>query len=160
MEGCGLTATLDKRPRKKVTALLEAAFAAPTVAPDVSGVELEPDLLTLVQQAIVVLQRMAIAKKGAWKEDAAADQAIAGRVYTYNDYYGEVYSFDEAALGRKLSNYQFYAPGEYFAEAFAAYYEPTAEGRGALLAGDPALRAWFDEHVHGKATGAPGTPPR
>jgi hypothetical protein len=55
------------------------------------------------------------------------------------------------ARKRQVSNYQFRAPGEWFAEAYAAYYQPDPRGRGARLAdADKPTKEWFDRNVHNK----------
>lgn len=64
---------------------------------------------------------------------------------------GRYYSYDAAARGRQVSNYQFRSPFEWVAEAYAAYYEPDVRGRGARLADrDPVTKAWFDKNVHNR----------
>jgi hypothetical protein len=58
--------------------------------------------------------------------------------------------YQAAALARRVSTYQFRAPGEWFAEAYAAYYEPTRfdEQRGDLLKRiDPVTWGFFVAHI-------------
>jgi hypothetical protein len=57
-------------------------------------------------------------------------------------------SYDQRAWVRKVSPYQFRAPGEWFAEAYAAYYEPDPRGKGAKLQDrDAPTKTWFDTNV-------------
>lgn len=56
-------------------------------------------------------------------------------------------SYKHEARDRKMSQYQFRSPGEWFAEAYAAYYQPPGK-KGALMDGrDDATKQWFDDHV-------------
>lgn len=62
--------------------------------------------------------------------------------------WGKWVSYDVSARTRQVSNYQFRAPGEWFAEAYAAYYDPSGGSKGALLTGrDDPTKAWFDSSV-------------
>ena len=65
-------------------------------------------------------------------------------------------SYAVAARGRKVSEYQFRAPGEWFAEAYAAYYEPLPDGtcdHSTLNGIDPTTKRWFDANVDSYAGG-------
>jgi len=55
-------------------------------------------------------------------------------------------SYAKEARSRKVSQYQFRAPGEWFAEAYAAYYEPGPKGA-VLERSDPDTKAYFDTKV-------------
>jgi hypothetical protein len=61
--------------------------------------------------------------------------------------------YEVAARARKVSKYQFMDPGEWFAEAYEAYYRPDKGGRGAALvaAGDSNTKTYFDTDVHTRA---------
>ncbi|TCO54807.1 hypothetical protein [Actinocrispum wychmicini] len=78
---------------------------------------------------------------------------IAGRVYQ-EAYPGQWWSYDPVARSRKVSSYQFRAPGEWIAEAYNVYYTPPTKGV-LLAAVDPATKAWFDVNVDA-ATGGEG----
>ena len=74
---------------------------------------------------------------------------IGGRIYQ-ESYAGTWTSYASEARARKVSLYQFRAPGEWFAEAYAAYYEPSADpkNKGEKLASrDGSTKKWFDENV-------------
>jgi hypothetical protein len=73
-----------------------------------------------------------------WRNGAA--QRLGARAFVKSSDRG-LNSYDPAALGRKVSNYQFRSASEWFAEAYAAHFDPTEE-RGALLvaAGDRPTR--------------------
>jgi hypothetical protein len=78
---------------------------------------------------------------------------LGGRIYE-ESYAGLWWSYDPAARAKKVSSYQFRAPGEWIAEAYNAYYTPPTKGAG-LAAIDPAAKAWFDVNVD-EATGGEG----
>ena len=56
------------------------------------------------------------------------------------DHYGRWQSYLREARTYAVSNYQFSEPGEWFAEAYAAFYSDDASARNAL---SPSVRAWF-----------------
>lgn len=57
-------------------------------------------------------------------------EAIGRRVYD-EAYNGQWYSYAAAARARQVRDYQFRAPGEWFAEIYAAYYLGTLDTKGA-----------------------------
>lgn len=72
---------------------------------------------------------------------------LGDRVYQESYDWPQWVSYKHEARARKFSTYQFRAPGEWFAEAYAAYYQPPGE-KGALMVGrDDATKAWFDANV-------------
>ncbi len=84
------------------------------------------------------------------------DLTIGDCIYM-KDEYGKWVSFLSSARMYAVSNYQFSAPCEWFAEAFAAYYNPV-EGAESRLRLDPEVRAYFFNKVgpfHGKKDGSP-----
>lgn len=56
------------------------------------------------------------------------------------------YRYDEAARARGVSNYQFKTPGEWFAEAYATYFE-SGDAGAAFAAIDPNTKRWIDQNV-------------
>lgn len=65
-------------------------------------------------------------------------------------YKGTWTSYAFAARARGVSEYQFRAPGEWFAEAYVSYYAGGESELGNLATKDPATKAWFDINVHNK----------
>lgn len=79
-----------------------------------------------------------------WKTSGGKD--IGGRTFVYsND--TSLHSYDTAARALQVSNYQFRAPAEWFAEAYAAYYQPdqTQRGYGSVLQGRDATTYTYIE---------------
>ena len=93
-----------------------------------------------------------------WNRDDGGG-ALAGRVYE-ESYKGDYMSYDASTrqASKRCSLYQFRAPGEFFAEAYAAYYEPVKKGelRGKLLA--DRNKPLFDWFVHRFELPAPKKP--
>jgi len=89
--------------------------------------------------------------KNPWYTHSSGGVALGGRIYqeSYTDNWT---SYDVGSRTRKVSQYQFRAPGEWFAEAYATYYEPDGNGDiGTLLnSTDANTKKWFDKNVHGK----------
>jgi hypothetical protein len=86
--------------------------------------------------------------------------ALGDRIYQ-EAYSGDWWSYKQSTRTRKVSTYQYRAPGEWFAEAYAAYYTPSANKGDLLARVDPATKAWFDANVDpdgGRPNGS-GPPP-
>lgn len=73
--------------------------------------------------------------------------------HVYQESYPDTWvRYRHEARSRMVSDYQFRAPGEWFAEAYEFYYRPDDRGRGAKLADkDPDTKRYFDLHVHTRA---------
>jgi hypothetical protein len=80
-------------------------------------------------------------------------QAADGGTHLDTHIYQESYTptwvrYEHQARNRKVSDYQFRSPGEWFADTYAWYYEPDSRGKGMKLNDkDPDTKAWFDTHV-------------
>lgn len=68
---------------------------------------------------------------------------VNGRVYQL-DHYGTWVSYLAGARANAVSSYQFSTPGEWFAEAYAAFYDPEKKTAGAL---NDATRNWFLQNL-------------
>ena len=88
-----------------------------------------------------------------WYNAAGGGVSVGGRIYQ-EAYKGTWVSYDPTARSRKVSLYQFRSPGEWFAEAYNAYYAPPTKGA-VLATSDPGMKAWFDVNVD-EATGGGG----
>jgi hypothetical protein len=72
--------------------------------------------------------------------DGASDKlGVNGRVF-HRDHYGTWVSYLAGARANALSSYQFSSPGEWFAEAYAAFYDPKGKNRDNL---NPSVLEWF-----------------
>ena len=106
-------------PAQAVDATLQK-FAQATPLPPT------PDWAALEKHAAVVWFRSVALKsesKGLWGDGdgAASAAAVGGRVYQ-EAYRSDWYSYDVGARSAKVTNYQFRAPGEWFAEIYAMYF--------------------------------------
>lgn len=75
-------------------------------------------------EAVRICQGIKMSGKegGLWeKGEGAAKYALGGRVYQ-EAYSGDWNSYELSARGRRVTNYQFRAPGEWFADAYSAFY--------------------------------------
>ena len=79
--------------------------------------------------------------------DSDHRRTLNGRIY--QEAYEQTWvSYDAAARQRKVSAYQFRSPWEWFAEAYAAYYDPSHEVRGRFNNRDLENVRWFIRNVH------------
>ncbi|MEP6739032.1 MAG: hypothetical protein ABJA61_01550 [Caldimonas sp.] len=143
----GLYADFPKLPRPFLKAYIEAVLgkkdpeAAPVKSLLASGAT--ADWKTLGKHAAVDCAkaiRLKSEDSGLWDggDSSAGKHAIAGSVFQ-ESYGGNWVSYALSARGAKISDYQFRAPGEWYAEAYSAYFVgklKPAHPLHALLKGD------------------------
>lgn len=101
--------------------------------------------------------RVAFSHQGPWDLPTGGVK-LGNRIYQESYDWPQWVSYKQDARAKKFSRYQFRAPGEWFAEAYATYYQPPGV-KGALMAGlDDKTKTWFDAHVDPQH-GAGGTTP-
>jgi hypothetical protein len=109
--------------------------------------------LSVALRTALLNDRALVALAGQFSEAGPWWQAGGGiqiGKYVFHESYSSTdwVRYQHAARGWKVSTYQFRAPGEWFAEAYAAYYEPDPRGTGAKLAdADPDTKKYFDKKV-------------
>lgn len=145
--------TLDGLDAAVQSAFIDAIAADADNA--LTAVQATPEYAALdaAVQALVdldpVFGALAMAVDNPWYRHSGGGTPLDGRIYQRS--YSSVWTaYDQAARTRKVSEYQFRAPGEWFAEAYAAYYQPNPDGScdHHVLAGvDPTTKSWFDTHV-------------
>ncbi|WP_016701160.1 hypothetical protein, partial [Actinoalloteichus spitiensis] len=110
-----------------------------------------PEVRTKVQQAVDFARA---ALRQPWTlDDGGGDRlTVDGRIYQVSPH-NQWVSYQASARDHAVSNYQFSDPMEWFAEAYAAYHDPTPGPRAALT---QEARDWF-EHNAREAT-PPGSP--
>ncbi|ACY15170.1 DUF4157 domain-containing protein [Haliangium ochraceum] len=144
----------DQAPSEIETRLEALPFCAPSGDANATHVA---NLTAIKGDRAVRALRVAFSQSGPWSS-ANGGVKLGERIYHESYAWGQWVSYKQEARTRKVSKYQFRAPGEWFAEAYAAYYQPPGE-KGALLAGrDDATKAWFDANVDPQ-NGAGGTLP-
>ncbi|GAB2673712.1 hypothetical protein GCM10027271_38130 [Saccharopolyspora gloriosae] len=101
---------------------------------------LEPPELDRRRDLALRFIRFALAQPWSLDDGGASVLDVGGRTY-HVDQHGKWVSYStEQRSSHALSNYQFSNPQEWFAEAYAAYYDPKS-GVGDRLS--PEVRAWF-----------------
>jgi hypothetical protein len=94
----------------------------------------------------VAIESARVALAQAWTlPDGGGDRVTYdGRMYHMGHYENWV-SYRAEARTNALSNYQFSTPGEWFAEAYTAYYNPEDPAPRSQLV--PEVREWFEEQL-------------
>ncbi|RMI45259.1 eCIS core domain-containing protein, partial [Actinomadura harenae] len=107
---------------------------------------------------VVTFVRKALKQPWMFNDGGRADLEVGGRIY-HVDHYDAWVSYETAARANAVSNYQFSTPDEWFAEAYAAYYDPKGAARARLSA---QVRRWFatelGERDAENAAAAPSAP--
>jgi hypothetical protein len=111
----------------------------PDIATKIFAVE-EADLMP---KLLKFDDALAVATSHPWtfSDGGASRVAHNGRAYQ-KDQYGNWCSYLTSARANALSNYQFSSPGEWFAEAYAAFYEPKKSSAARDRLADD-VRQWF-----------------
>ncbi|MEV5570194.1 DUF4157 domain-containing protein [Spirillospora sp. NPDC052269] len=91
------------------------------------------------RKQVVGFVRKALGQPWMFNDGGRADLEVGGRIY-HVDHYDEWVSYESAARGNAVSNYQFSTTDEWFAEAYAAYYDPKGASRARL---SNEVRRWF-----------------
>jgi hypothetical protein len=147
-----LQSIIDDRTPDEINDRLEALPFCVDHASDASH---QTNLDNIKADNAVRALRICFSDQGPWGT-ATGGVVLGDRIYQESYDWPQWVSYKHEARGRKVSTYQFRAPGEWFAEAYAAYYQPPG-AKGALLAGrDDATKAWFDASVDPEG-GAGGT---
>ncbi|WP_432000533.1 hypothetical protein [Streptomyces sioyaensis] len=93
---------------------------------------------------VVRFGQLALAQPWTLNDGGGDTLAIGGRMY-HVDHYGQWVSYlRQERTDHALSNYQFSTPAEWFAEAYAAFYDPKPGPRARL---NPQVRAWFETEL-------------
>lgn len=94
-----------------------------------------------------ISQYVSYAKAQPWTlSDGMVDKlAVDGRIYQL-DHYSHWTSYLANKRDHAVSNYQFSSPGEWFAEAYTAYYDPYRNSR-ARDTLEPGVRTWFEKNL-------------
>ncbi|HEU4727796.1 MAG TPA: hypothetical protein VFT22_07910 [Kofleriaceae bacterium] len=145
---------IDARVPAEINARLEAL---PFVAHHATDAAHKAKLDDIKSDDAVAALRVAFSDSGPWDLPTGGVK-LGDRIYQESYSWPQWVSYKQAARAKKFSRYQFRAPGEWFAEAYATYYQPPG-AKGALMAGlDDKTKAWFDAHVDPQH-GAGGTTP-
>ncbi|HEX4420884.1 MAG TPA: hypothetical protein VH165_23370 [Kofleriaceae bacterium] len=145
---------IDQRTPAKINAKLEAL---PFLAKHATDAAQQTKLKDIKADDAVAALRVGFSDAGPWDLPTGGVK-LGDRIYQESYDWPQWVSYKQAARDKKFSRYQFRAPGEWFAEAYATYYQPPGD-KGALMAGlDDKTKAWFDAHVdpqHGKGGTTP-----
>jgi hypothetical protein len=145
---------IDDRAPSKINARLEALSFVTHHATDAAQ---KTKLNDIKSDDAVSALRVAFSDSGPWDLPTGGVK-LGDRIYQESYDWPQWVSYKQAARAKKFSRYQFRAPGEWFAEAYATYYQPPG-AKGTLMAGlDDKTKTWFDAHVDPQH-GAGGTTP-
>ena len=89
-----------------------------------------------------VYKQLEYALTSPWYGQFKKDPHVGGRVYQVSQ--GGWVSYKIKAKDYRVSSYQWRAPGEWFADVYATYYDPKSP-RGSQL--NPNLKKWFEKRV-------------
>ena len=88
-------------------------------------------------------EQLEYALSNPWYSEDQSGPHVRGRIYQ-KSYEGYWTSYKLKGKRHRVSSYQWRAPGEWFAEVYATYYDPRFP-RGSRLAAP--VRQWFEKHV-------------
>ncbi len=156
----GFISGLPAEIQSRITSVIATAMSdqdTSTLVDDIEDVAGFAELDELVQTAVTTDPVITAVTKGLdtpWYSHAGGGQELGGRIFQESyDSSKKWVSYKQEARNRKVSLYQFRAPGEWFAEAYAAYYQPTEEDGTtdhSVLGGiDSTSKQWFDKNVAG-----------
>jgi hypothetical protein len=154
LAGSTVIKDLESAAKKAVTDAIIAAMAAGKPGDTATKIdEIDDKVVSATDKTKVKADPVVAAAskcgtgKNPWYNDGNYVD-VGGRYYQAS--YGKKWvSFSHSARAKKVSQYQFRAPGEWFAEVYATYFQPDGSGKvGTLLAGrDSSSKAWFDANV-------------
>jgi hypothetical protein len=149
----GLTA----RQQADVVADIAASMVNRTTTGLMTRVRARPwyaGLTAPVQRAVIddpTFNAVTVGLTEPWKKEDGGGMHLGIHIYQ-EGYTPNWVRYEHAARARRVSEYQFSKPGEWFAEAYAWYYAPDDRGIGMKLNDkDPDTKQWFDANVDEKA---------
>lgn len=107
-----------------------------------------------------VMKSVQSAQKFAWmlKDGGKSELELNGRVIDL-DHYGTWVSYlTKARDGHAVSNYQFSSPGEWFAEAYAAFYDPNPDSKARKRLNKQTID-WFTKNLGERPSSDPNKEP-
>jgi hypothetical protein len=148
---------LEATKRTELITLMSSAMGNKTIAGLAGQVKALAWVIALTEEkrnellGDAVFAALTAAINNPWYNEGNGGRKLGDHVYE-ESYGGQWNRYRQDTRARKVSLYQFRAPGEWFAEAYATYYEPDRAGEGAKLnARDPDTKKYFDDNVHTRA---------